>query len=127
LRARSETRLGLVTPYTDDVQAAIVATFGQEGIDVVRERHLGIRDNFSFSGVKPNTISGMVDDVAHARPDAIAIFCTNLAGAPLVAELETRHDIAIHDSVVTAVYGALRSIGQPTHAITHYGRLFGGP
>ncbi|MDR3497030.1 MAG: aspartate/glutamate racemase family protein [Ancalomicrobiaceae bacterium] len=124
MRARGERRLGLVTPYTDDVQQAIAENFAREGVEVVAERHLGISDNFSFALVDEATMAGMVADVAAARPDAIAIFCTNLAGAGLVAGLEARHDIAVHDSIATAVYGALTAVGRPMAELAPFGRMF---
>jgi maleate isomerase len=124
LKARGERRIGLVTPYTDDVQAAILAGFAREGVNVVAERHLGIRDNFSFSEISEATLAAMVDDVAAARPDAIAVFCTNLAAAPLIADMEARHGVAIHDSIATAVYGALKAAGVEVRRVKGYGRMF---
>ena len=127
LAKRGERRIGLVTPYTDDVQAAIVAGFAREGVAVVAERHLGLRDNFSFGAVAPATLTAMIDEVALARPDAVAVLCTNLAAAPLAAALETRHDLTIHDSVATAVYGALAAAGGNPADVVGYGRLFETP
>jgi maleate isomerase len=120
---RREKRIALVTPYTDDVQRAIIAGFAREGVEVIAESHLGIRDNFSFSQVREATLKSMIGEVALRRPDAIAVFCTNLAGAPIVGELERRHDVPIHDSVATAVYGALKSTGADVE-IEGYGRMF---
>ena len=42
----------------------------------------------------------MTRDVAAAKPDAIAIICTNMRGAPLAEELEAAHGIPIYDTVV---------------------------
>jgi hypothetical protein len=42
-RALGVKRLGLVTPYTRDVQEKIAAVYAGEGVEVVSERHLGIR------------------------------------------------------------------------------------
>jgi maleate isomerase len=125
--SRGESRIGLVTPYTDDVQSAIVSGFAREGISVIAERHLGIRDNFSFSAVSEATLTEMVRDVAGPRPDAIAIFCTNLGAAPIVAGLETLHDLPIHDSVAAAVHGALRAAGGRPEQISGFGRMFAAP
>ena len=66
----------------------IVRNYAQAGYECVAERPLGLRDNFSFSEVSADSLRAMVREVAQARPDAIAIFCTNLRGAPLVEELE---------------------------------------
>ena len=56
LRRRGLTRIGLVTPYTEDVQQRIVANFETEGVATVAESHLGIRDNFSFGLVDAETL-----------------------------------------------------------------------
>src|SRR4029453_11987176 len=75
------TRFGLVTPYLDDVQAAIQRNYASAGFECVAERHLRKQDNFSFSEVGADEIRAMVRDVAKARPHAITIFCPNTRGA----------------------------------------------
>ena len=77
-------RFGLVTPYLDDVQARIIANYATAGYACAAERHLGLRDNFSFSQVDAGVLRTMVREVAVARPDAIVVLCTNLRGGPLV-------------------------------------------
>ena len=124
LQRRNEKSVGLVTPYTSDVQAAIVAGFGREGVTVVSERHLGLRDNFSFGDVDGETLEAMIRDVAGKRPDALVVLCTNLAAAPLVHRLEQELGLPIHDSVATTVYGALDRIGRATNMVKNYGSLF---
>ena len=44
-------RIGLVTPYTADVQDKIIANWGSQGLPCTAERHLSLRDNFSFAEV----------------------------------------------------------------------------
>src|SRR6266851_3039478 len=51
LRATGAGRLGLVSPYTDDIVAAIQRNFGREGFECVAERHLGMKVNFDFSEI----------------------------------------------------------------------------
>ena len=124
LNRRREKRVALVTPYIDDVQNAIIAGFAREGIEVIAECHLGIRDNFSFGEVSERTLTAMIGDVAAHRPDAIAVFCTNLAAAPFVAALEAQYQVAIHDSVAATIYGALNAAGAPVGDVKGYGRMF---
>lgn len=119
-------RFGLVTPYLPDVQERILANYASAGYTCVAERHLGLRDNFSFSEVDAGRIRAMTHEVAQAKPDAIAIFCTNLRGAPLVAELEAQLGIPVYDTVATAVWKSLRMLGADTRRITRWGRLFQG-
>ena len=117
-------RFGLVTPYRDDVQARIVANYDKRGLRCVAERHLNLQDNFSFSDVTAQQVAAMVHEVALAKPQAIAVFCTNLRGAPLVEQLETEIGIPIYDSVATAVWKSLELAGVDTRRVQGWGRLF---
>lgn len=117
-------RFGLVTPYTGDVQQAIIDNFRHAGFDTVAERHLGLQDNFAFSEVDSDTVRRLVREVAAARPDAIAILCTNLRGAPSVPALEAELGVPVYDSVAAVVWKALRLAGTDTTRIRGWGRLF---
>ena len=117
-------RLGLVTPYTPDVQARIVANYAAIGIDCVAERHLNIHENFAFAEVEPETLASMARDVARDKPDAIAIVCTNLRAANLVAMLEDELGIPVYDTVATAVWRSLLLAGLDPASIKGWGRLF---
>ena len=117
-------RFGLVTPYLDDVQAAIVRNYAASGFECIAERHLRKQDNFSFSEVGADEIRAMVRDVARAKPQAITIFCTNLRGAPLVDELEREIGIPIYDTITTVVWKSLKLAKADPRRITGWGRLF---
>lgn len=117
-------RYGLVTPYLDEIQAPILENFAREGFACAAERHLGDRGNFSFSEYDAATIARLVREVAASRPQAIAILCTNLRGAPLAAALEREIGIPVIDSVATAVWGSLRLAGVDTRRVTGWGGIF---
>ena len=117
-------RFGLVTPYLDDVQAAIVANYARAGFECVAERHLRKQDNFSFSEVGAEELRAMVREVAKAKPQAITIFCTNLRGAPLVEALEAEVGIPIYDTISTVVWKSLKLAGVDPRRIDGWGRLF---
>lgn len=123
-RAQGVTRYGLVSPYTDDVQAQIIRNLASEGFECVAEQGLGIADNFSFSRADAPAIAGMVRAVAAARPEAITVLCTNLAGPPLVPALEEELGIPIHDSIATALWSSLRLAGVAPAALARWGWLF---
>lgn len=117
-------RFGLVTPYLDDVQAAIVANYARSGFECVAERHLNRRVNFSFSEVEPRQIVAMAHEVAEARPQCLTTFCTNLRAAQLVPELEASLGLPVYDTVSTAVWKSLRLCGVDTRRVQGWGRLF---
>ncbi|MCE3270311.1 MAG: Asp/Glu racemase [Ramlibacter sp.] len=124
LALRQVRRLALVTPYTADVQQKIVANYAALGIEVVAERHLGIRVNHDFAGVAPGTLRELMGEVAAARPQAITTFCTNLHAAPLAAQVERELGIPLLDTVSTTVWGMIRAADASPAPITGWGELF---
>lgn len=117
-------RFGLVTPYLDDVQAAIVANYARSGYECVAERHLNRSVNFSFSEVEPPQIVQMAHEVAEARPQCLTTFCTNLRAAQLAPTLEAALGIPVYDTVSTAVWKSLRLCGVDTRRVKGWGSLF---
>jgi maleate isomerase len=117
-------RIGFVTPYTDDVQTRINANYEKAGWTVAADRHLGKRDNFSFSETTDDEMRVMTRDVAAAKPNAISITCTNMRGAPLTEELEAAHRIPIYDSISTTVWKSLKVAGVDASRVKGYGSIF---
>ena len=119
-------RLGLVTPYTGDVQERLVANYALIGHRCAGERHLGLRDNFSFAEVDDETLRGLARSVAAEGAEAVAVVCTNLRAAPLVQALEAELGLPVLDSIATAVWGSLRLAGVDVRRVEGWGRLFQG-
>ncbi len=117
-------RVGLVTPYTSDVQERIASVWGGAGFNCDIERHLGIRDNFAFGEVTGAQLETMIRDVAKRGVEAVAVVCTNLRGAPLVPQLEAEIGIPIFDSVAVTLWKCLMETGAPTGPLEKWGRLF---
>lgn len=128
LQSTGVRRLGLVSPFRRDVQQAVQRNYAHLGIHCVAERHLDLRDNFSFSDVDEEQIRSMARQVmagpAAERPQAIAIFCTNLRAAPLAAELEAELGVPVYDTIATAVWKSLKLAGRDTREVRHWGSLF---
>ena len=118
------TRFGLVTPYTEDVQAKIVQNYRQAGFDCVAERHLDLSVNFAFSEVTADSITQQVMAVAQSQPQAITTFCTNLRAAPLVADLEAQIGIPIYDTISVVVWKSLLLAGADPSQVKNWGQLF---
>ncbi|MCW3473322.1 maleate cis-trans isomerase family protein [Limobrevibacterium gyesilva] len=116
--------LGLVTPYLDDVQERIVANYAGAGIACPAERHLRLRDNWSFAEVTEAELMDLVRHVAGAGPDAIAVVCTNLRAAPVVAALETGIGLPVLDSIAAVVWKSLVLAGVDPARVQGWGRLF---
>ncbi|MDA9430868.1 maleate cis-trans isomerase family protein [Bradyrhizobium sp. CCBAU 51627] len=123
-RALGAKRVALVSPYTDDVQRRIGEVWTKEGLKPHAERHLGLRDNFSFGEVVPAVIADMIRAVAAEGADAVVILCTNLDGAALVAPLEAELSIVVLDSVLVTLWRTLALAGGDVGALARWGRIF---
>ncbi|KAF2790056.1 hypothetical protein K505DRAFT_312061 [Melanomma pulvis-pyrius CBS 109.77] len=123
LKKLGVTRLGLVTPYVEEVQEAIIRNYGAIGVDASVERHLSRSDNVKFAGLGPETFDPLVEGVVKEGVDAVTIFCTNLSAAQYVERWEREHGVPVLDSVATVVWDALRICGVDTSQIRGWGRL----
>jgi len=122
---RTKARIGLVTPYTGDVQAKIIETWNAAGMLCHAERHSELRDNFSFAEVGEQAISQMIRAVTREGCDAVAVVCTNMRAASLVAALESELGIPIYDSIAVTIWKSLLLAGVDPGRIKAWGRLFG--
>ncbi len=118
-------RIGLVTPYIDDVQTRIMSNWAAAGFSVSAERHLGIQDNFSFAEVDEATTEAMVRDVVRKGVDCVAIVCTNVNGAAVSARLERELGVPVLDSVAVTLWASLRAAGADPAGVQGWGRVFG--
>lgn len=121
LKAYGARRIGLVVPYNDAVTRRIVDTFDQAGFTVPVERHLGLSVNTEFARIPPATLAQLVREVAR-EAEAVTVYCTNVAGAPLADELEHETGRPVLDSVAVTMWASLRAVGQET-GIAGWGRL----
>jgi maleate isomerase len=117
-------RVGLVTPYLDDVQQRIKLNWDGAGFHCTAERHLGLSDNFSFAEVPEATIANMVRDVVRNGCDAVAIVCTNLKGAKLALQLEKELNVPVYDSISVTVWKSLALAGVKSDSLSAWGGLF---
>lgn len=100
-------RLGLVTPYSAEVNADIAREYASVGIEVVAESHLGIQDNMGFSCVPEADLAQEVRAIAPGA-DAAMILCTNLNGAFVAPLLEAELGIPVFDSITITLSHALQ-------------------
>ena len=120
-------RVGLVTPYTDAVQARIVENWRRAGILRPAERHSNLQDNFAFAEVAEREIADMTRAVAGAEIDAVAIVCTNMRGGVLVESLEAELGVPVYDSVATTLWKSLILAEVRPASIRGWGSLFFNP
>ncbi|MDW3221838.1 MAG: aspartate/glutamate racemase family protein [Paracoccaceae bacterium] len=124
LRAFGTRRLGLVTPYTEDVEAAIIANYATIGIDIVAARRENLQDNYSFADVPPDRVAEMCREVAAQGVDAVAIVCTNMRGPLIAPQIEAEFGIPVIDSIAVTLWGTLNMLGIDYSVLAPFGQLF---
>lgn len=117
-------RLALVTPYTSEIQNAIIQRYEDQGFEIVHDTHLDDPGNFSFANYSVDEIKGHTMKAAESRPDVILIVCTNFRGASVAAEVETHMDVPVLDSVAVTAWHSLQQVGVDPGEIAGWGRVF---
>ena len=118
-------RFALAVPYLDAVRLAIVRNFESIGIPCPASAGLNLSINHEFAEVEQAEIHDLLRRVDHPRAEAIAVVCTNFAGAYLVDALEAELGKPIVDSVLVVLWDALRLAGLDI-SIPGWGRLLRG-
>jgi maleate isomerase len=127
--AKGELQFGLVTPYLDDVQAAIVSTYGEADYEVTAESHLNKTVNVEFAKVDEDTLDKQVEEVVgqlRSGAKVVSTFCTNLRAAQRVEYWEGKYEgLYVFDTTATVVWDMLRMAGVDYKGIKGWGKLFG--
>lgn len=100
-------RIALLTPYTQDVNEKIAASYAAHGIQITGSHHWSLSDNESFARVRAEDLVEPSRRLLEGKPDALIYLCTNLYGAPAVQQLEAEFGIPVLDSVAVTLWHAL--------------------
>jgi maleate isomerase len=119
-------KLGLVTPYLDDVQAAIMSNYAKIGIEIGEgiERHLRVEKNTDIPEINEEVLDGMVEEVVSAGAEGVSTFCTNLVAAQRVQFWEEKYKVPVFDTVTTVVWDMLRIAGFDVRGVKGWGMIF---
>lgn len=116
-------RMGLVTPYTSQIQTAIIDNYASIGVDCGGESHLGLTQNIVIGELGESELDGQVADVTGKDIQAIFIFCTNLTAAPRVGHWEKQHGVIIFDTIITLVWDMLLKCNLENTSLEGWGEL----
>jgi maleate isomerase len=119
-------RLGLVTPYQDDVQKKIVENYGGIGVLIgeAMERHLRVVKNTDIAKIGEDVLDGLVEGVVGSGVDAVTTFCTNLVAAQRVEFWENKYGVPVFDTITTVVWDMLRECGVDAKELDGWGMIF---
>lgn len=124
LAALKVRRVALIGPHTRDYNLRAARGLAAEGVEMVAEASLGLTDNLSFASIGYESVSGLVRQVARPGVEAIIMWNTNCAAAPLAAAMEAETGIPVLDATALGVWGGLEMAGIPQRPGPEWGRLF---
>jgi maleate isomerase len=117
-------RLGLVTPYMDDVQAKIVENYKKIGVEVTAEKHLRVQRNNDIADISEEWLDELVEDVKGKGVQAVTTFCTNLVAAQRVKYWEYKDRIPVFDTVTTVIWDMLYRVVEDARGTEEWGMIF---
>jgi maleate isomerase len=116
------TRLGLAVPYTTDVTKRIAARYAEHGVNCVSTASLGLTENSDFAAMPGQRVRQLIEQAGSGEVHAVAVVCTNVFGAPHVAEMEKQLGVPVFDSVAATLWQALQTAGTSS-VIPGWGQL----
>ncbi|SOD74233.1 maleate isomerase [Jatrophihabitans sp. GAS493] len=123
-RAFGVSRLGIATPYTQDVNREIARCYSGEGIEVVSADGLGRTDNHSFAQVSAEVVERQLLEVGSGA-QGVAVVCTNVLGCESAEKIEAALGVPVFDSVSATLWHAL-TLGGWSGTLSGDGRLLAG-
>lgn len=88
LRAACCRRIGLITPYSEDVNREFADFLGSQGFEIARFRSAQMRDGFEMGRIDPAWLLTAAEPMAEADIDGLFISCTALNISPVLGQLE---------------------------------------
>jgi len=122
LKALGVRRVGVATPYTDDLNRLEQAFLESQGMEVTAIRGLGLVRNVDIGRTDGAAVEKLARAVARGA-DTIFISCTNLPTIDLIEPLEAELRRPIVTSNQASIWAALRSCGLD--GVKGYGVLLG--
>jgi len=110
IRNRNGRRIGVVTPYIDELNQKIKESLEQDGeLEVITMAGLGITENFAIAGVTPDEIVEFASRSVASEPiDLLFVSCTNFRAFDAVDQMVDRVGVP----VVTSNLAALEATNQ---------------
>jgi len=103
-------RVGLATPYVDEINKLEKRFLEDCGIEVVAMKGLGIIDNPKISAVDADRVRALANEVSD-DVEGVFISCTNLPSASLIEIMEDELKVPVITSNQASMWAALSALG----------------
>ena len=119
LKAR---RISILTPYTEDIDQAILAHFNEHDLEVINIAGLGFEHDTDITGIPVDLLQRAALDIIDNDADALFISCTALRTSGIIEAIERETGKAVVSSNQALVWQSLKLLGY-TGSVPGLGRL----
>jgi maleate isomerase len=117
----------LITPYSDEQNALIAASYGAEGIKVINSRGANRTINKDIGSVPFDEIDRMFAEVMQDPADGVCVPCTNFPLIWSIEDFEARYNCIVYDTIAAVMWKSMLMVGADPAKITGWGALFQQP
>ncbi len=123
-RAFGARRIGVITPYREDVNAVVREYIENKGFEVPVFASFNEEDDNKVSRISKNSLLNAVEQVRKASPiDALFVSCTSVRLAEFARDIETETGIPVTSSNHAMAWHCLRLAGVRDER-PEFGKLF---
>ena len=116
------TRIAVLTPYVDEVNATIAAHLEAGGLDVVRFTSFGLADDIAIAGLTPEVVRAAAREADDPEAQALFISCTAVRAVDAIAGMESDLGKPVVSANQAMYWEALRLSGYQA-PVPGFGRL----
>jgi len=114
IRRAGARRVGVVSPYVDELNERIAASVEADGVEVVRIAGLGMTENFEIARVAPERIVEFAAEILGGLDIELAfVSCTNLRAMEAIPDLSARLGLPVitsNQAVLSAAIERVRTL-----------------
>ena len=124
LKALGIKNVSIFTPYTDEINQALINYFKIEGgIEIKELSYFDIASDLDIGKVDPQHVFETLAKIDLSKSDALFVSCTALPVLSVINELEKKIDKVILSSNQTLIWDTLREINY-NNKVEGFGELF---
>jgi maleate isomerase len=110
-------RIAILTPYNDELNVKIKASFEEAGSEVVEIQGFGIEDSFALAEPTPDQIaSRAIQLVERSKPDLLFISCTDFRALEAAPAVEAATGVPVMTSNLAVLQAVKAALLQPANA-----------
>ena len=116
-------KLSIFTPYTDEINQAVINYFKKENIEIVELSYFDIASDLDIGKVDPQHLFETLTKIDLTKSDGLFVSCTALPILSVIAELEKKISKVVLSSNQTLIWDTLKKINY-NNKVEGFGELF---